>query len=384
MAGFTHAQADGLRKIMSKKDKESALANYYDRFKTGAIEKGVSPKDIQLVWDMITSFSGYSFCKPHSASYARVSFQAAYLKTHYPAEFMAAVISNQGGFYSTFAYVSEARRLNVKIFNPDVNKSDIQWKGHNFKLRVGLLSIRDLSAKTIKTIIIQRNRIPFSSLEDFFTRINPREDEARALIHSGSLDSLDNTGNRATLLWAFASWQKRKKTMSQQSSLFDHNGFIHNKAIPSTPDLPTEDPVEKLRREFFVLGFLCTCHPIVLFKDIIQQHNTVKAKHLPKFTGKKVIFAGWLITGKVVKTKHGNPMKFLTFEDETGIIETIFFPKSYALFCHMLNYGKPYLLYGKLDSSWGAITLTVEQTRPIQIWNKKHARHRRLVSDNRI
>ncbi|WP_291461065.1 DNA polymerase III subunit alpha [Desulfobacula sp.] len=103
MAGFTHAQADGLRKIMSKKDKELELADYYDRFKNGAIEKGVSLKDIQLIWDMITSFSGYSFCKPHSASYARVSFQAAYLKTHYPAQFMAAVISNQGGFYSTFA-----------------------------------------------------------------------------------------------------------------------------------------------------------------------------------------------------------------------------------------------------------------------------------------
>ena len=367
MAGFTHAQADGLRKIMSKKDKESALTDYHDRFKTGAIEKGVSPKDIQLVWNMITSFSGYSFCKPHSASYARVSFQAAYLKTHYPAEFMAAVISNQGGFYSTFAYVSEARRLNVKISNPDVNKSEIQWKGHNFKLRVGLLSIRDLSAKTMETIIAQRNRTPFSSLEDFFVRVNPREDEARALIHSGSLDSLDTNGNRAASSWVFASWQKRKKITALEPSLFDHTGFNQNGAIPPTPDLPAEDPVEKLRREFFVLGFLCHCHPIVLFKDIIQQYNTVKAKHLPKFIGKKIIFAGWLITGKVVKTKHGDPMKFLTFEDETGIIETIFFPKSYALFCHMLDYGKPYLLYGKLESSWGAITLTVEKTRPIHI-----------------
>nr|WP_291461071.1 OB-fold nucleic acid binding domain-containing protein [Desulfobacula sp.] len=253
------------------------------------------------------------------------------------------------------------------MLNPDVNKSDIQWKGHNFKLRVGLLSIRDLSAKTMKTIIVQRNRTPFSSLEDFFVRVNPREDEARALIHSGSLDSLDNKDNRASLLWAFASWQKRKKKTAQQPSLFDRIGFDHTGAITAIPDLPAENPVEKLRREFFVLGFLCTCHPIVLFKDIIQQHNTVKAKHLPKFTGKKVIFAGWLITGKVVKTKHGDPMKFLTFEDETGIIETIFFPKPYALFCHMLDYGKPYLLYGKLDSSWGAITLTVEKTRPIHI-----------------
>ena len=129
MAGFTHAQADGLRKIMSKKDKERALADYYNRFRDGALKNHVTSQDIDRVWDMITSFSGYSFCKPHSASYARVSFQAAYLKTHYPAEFMAAVISNQGGFYSTFAYVSEARRMGVTIRQPDVNTSGIHWKG---------------------------------------------------------------------------------------------------------------------------------------------------------------------------------------------------------------------------------------------------------------
>ncbi len=368
IAGFTHAQADGLRKIISKKDKELALVDYHDRFKNGAMEKGVSQKDIQSVWDMITSFSGYSFCKPHSASYARVSFQAAYLKTHYPAEFMAAVISNQGGFYSTFAYVSEARRLNVKIFNPDVNKSDIQWKGHNFKLRVGLLSIRDLSAKTMKTIIAQRNRTLFSSPEDFFVRANPREGEVRALIHSGCLDSLlRNNSSRATLLWTFSAWQKQKKEIGHGPSLFSDNDFDHTGPATAMPSLPSENRIEKLRKEFFVLGFLCTCHPITLYRDIIARHNTVKAKHLSRFTDKKVTFAGWLITGKVVKTRQGYPMKFLTFEDETGIIETVFFPKPYARFCHMLDYGKPYLLYGKLESNWGTTTLVVEKTRPIHI-----------------
>lgn len=373
IAGFTHAQADGLRKIMSKKDKELALADYYKRFKNGALSKGVSSRDVQMVWDMIISFSGYSFCKPHSASYARVSFQAAYLKTHYPAEFMAAVISNQGGFYSTFAYVSEARRLNVRVLNPDVNQSDIQWKGHRFNLQVGFLSIKDLSSKTIKTIIKERKKTNFSSFEDFLSRVHPREDEIRALIHSGSLDSLDVKNNHAALLWTFASWQKQKKRPPQQPSLFDNKRLVNNGSTPAVPDLPKENPVEKLRREFQVLGFLCTCHPITLYKNSLRQFNTIKAKHLPKFTGQNIIFAGWLITGKVVKTKHGDPMKFLTFEDETGIVETVFFPKPYALFCHMLDYGKPYLLYGKLESDWGAITLTVKKTRPIHFLAQKQS-----------
>ena len=91
------------------------MADFHDRFMAGAAIRGVSPDQAGAVWQMMMSFSGYSFCKPHSASYARVSFQAAFLKTHYPAEFIAGVISNQGGFYSTFAYVSEARRMGLVV-----------------------------------------------------------------------------------------------------------------------------------------------------------------------------------------------------------------------------------------------------------------------------
>jgi len=364
MAGFSHAQADGLRKIMSKKDKTRVLADYYEKFKSGARKKGVAPKDIQRVWDMITSFSGYSFCKPHSASYARVSFQAAYLKTHYPAEFMAAVISNQGGFYSTFAYVSEAKRLNITVLNPDVNQSGIQWKGNNLKLRVGLQAIKNLSAITMQRIIVERNKNPFTSLGDFFNRVGPREDEIRALVHTGSLDSLDPNGNRPAKLWAFAAWQKCRQKHKGEPSLFDRI----SQTIP-IPDLPPQNPIDKFRREFSSLGFLCACHPIVLYEDVVRRHNTVKAGQLSGHIGKNITFAGWLITGKIVKTKKGNPMKFLTFEDETGIVETVFFPKPYAQFCHMLDYGRPYLLKGVVDLNWGAVTLAVNHT--VLLWPDK-------------
>ncbi|MBF0530038.1 MAG: DNA polymerase III subunit alpha, partial [Deltaproteobacteria bacterium] len=148
LAGFSHADADGLRKVMSKKDKEMALRDYQARFIDGARQRGVADPQILAIWKMIMSFSGYSFCKPHSASYARVSFQAAYLKVHSPAEFMAAVISNQGGFYSTFAYVSEARRLGLTILPPDVNQSEIRWQGNDQAVRVGLQSIKELSEET--------------------------------------------------------------------------------------------------------------------------------------------------------------------------------------------------------------------------------------------
>ena len=360
MAGFSPAQGDGLRKIISKKDRERELADFHDRFRAGALAKGVSDADIENVWNMIHSFSGYSFCKPHSASYARVSFQAAYLKTHYPAEFMAAVISNQGGFYSAFAYVSEARRLGVTVLPPDVNQSDIPWKGQQHTLRVGLMAVKDLSSRTLNTLVKEQKKRPFAGPEDFFSRVLPREDEVRALVHSGSLDSLDEKGNRAAILWAFAALQRQKKIMGREPCLFESKP-----AILPAPDLPKEIPMEKLRREFSVLGFLCAFHPMVLYRDILRNYHTVKAKDLSKFINRTIAFAGWLITGKVVITKHGDPMKFLSFEDETGLVETVFFPKPYALFCHMLDYGKPYLLYGRVEANWGALTLTVEKTRPI-------------------
>ncbi|MCG8633114.1 MAG: DNA polymerase III subunit alpha, partial [Desulfobacterales bacterium] len=211
LAGFTHAQADGLRKIMSKKDKEREMSAYYRAFARGAAARGVSAGDVQRIWKMIISFSGYSFCKPHSASYARVSFQAAYLKTHYPAAFMAAVISNQGGFYSTFAYVSEARRMGVEILGPDINTSRIHWEARDNTLRAGLMAVKGLSAAAMDRIIREREKKSFSHVFDFFSRIRPREDEARALIHSGCLDgqwdSQDGKLSRASLLWAFSSWQ---------------------------------------------------------------------------------------------------------------------------------------------------------------------------------
>ena len=367
IAGFSHAEGDGLRKIVSKKDKKRELKDYYIKFKNGAVKKGVNLTDIKFIWSMIVSFSGYSFCKPHSASYARVSFQAAYLKTHYPAHFMAAVISNGGGFYSTFAYVSEAKRLNIEILHPDVNKSSIQWRGSGFKIRVGLQAIRDLSEKTMKTIMEERKKQRFSGLEDFFSRVNPQENEVRSLIHSGSLDSLDDKDNRAVILWVFAIWQKQNRNMEKQPSLFKN--IKQKNLCPGEfiPDLPKDECSIKLRREFRVLGFLCKSHPIVLYENIIKKHNAVKAENLSKFIGRDIISAGWLITGKVVKTRYGEPMKFFTFEDETGIIETVFFPKPYAFFCHMLEYCRPYILSGRVDSDWGAVTLVVHSVKRVSV-----------------
>ncbi len=361
LAGFSHADADGLRKIMSKKEKIRKLDDYQARFTSGAQAKGVRNDQIAAIWNMMMSFSGYSFCKPHSASYARVSFQAAYLKTHFPAEFMAAVISNQGGFYSTFAYVSEARRMGVEILPPDVNSSDILWKGSDGIIRVGLSSVKNVSSETCKRIVSGRKEKPYNDIVDFLDRIRPASPEARSLTNAGALDSLHPKENRAALLWELACWQKSISNRYGAGDLFNEK-----MAVPK-PAFPPEKKRERLRKEFAALGFLCDRHPMMLYADTLKKLKIVKAMDLHRFIGRHVRIAGLLITGKVVHTKYGDPMEFLTFEDETGLIETIFFPKAYRRFCAILDRSRPFILHGKVEEDFGAITMTVNRVEALDV-----------------
>jgi DNA polymerase-3 subunit alpha/error-prone DNA polymerase len=194
---------------------------------------------------------------------------------------------------------------------------------------------------------------------DFLRRVRPDGEEARALIHCGALDALAGPDGRPGLLWRLAAWQGHDSQDRSPDALFGARAEIR------VPRLPPEDPLERLRREFAVLGFLGDRHPIILYDDVRRYRQTIKACDLGRRPGRRVRFAGWFVTGKVVHTKHGDPMEFLTFEDETGIIETTFFPVVYRRFCHMLDWGRPYLLTGRVETDWGATTLTVEHVAPL-------------------
>ena len=349
LAGFSHSDADGLRKVLSKKARELRLRDYRENFFSSCRERGLAENDVKEIWAMMMSFDGYSFCKPHSASYARVSFQAAYLKRHYPAEFMAAVISNQGGFYSTFAYVSEAKRMGLAILAPDVNKSGYRWSGHGRAVRVGLLSVSGLSSETAERLLSCREQQPFRDFHDFLYRVRPAENEARSLIHTGALDSLTPERNRTALLWEIAC-REQKKNADDRVSLFP------DQPLPA-PDLPPQETMAQRRDEYRALGFLCRTHPLCFIR--VPHQRAIKASELERCIGRNIYFAGWLLTGKMVSTKSGEVMEFLTFEDQTGLVETTFFPNIYHRYAHLLSSGKPYLLQGLVESDYGAATLTV-------------------------
>ncbi len=351
LAGFSHSDGDGLRKVMAKKDKAQKLAAYRAMFFDGCASHGVAPEAVAEMWRMIESFDGYSFCKPHSASYARVSFQAAYLKRHYPAEFMAAVIANQGGYYSTFAYVSEAKRLGLVILPPSVQDSQVQWTGRGRQVRVGLQSVHGLSDEFISRLLAERDKAHFTDVGDFFQRTRPAENEAEALIHAGALDSFVPEGNRTILLWQWASFQR----------------VIHDRRclslfavrLPTPPPLPPPDRLNRARQEFAVLGFLCEGHPLSFLRRPAE--GMVKVATLSGQVGRRVSLAAWLLTGKLVSTRTGEAMEFLTFEDETGQVETTFFPEIYKTYAHLLRSGRGYILTGLVEEDYGALTVTVDK-----------------------
>ena len=193
MAGFDAAEADTLRKVVSKKHREKKLRDFYDRFVKGASERGVSQEVIEEVWQMMMGFDGYSFCKPHSASYTLVAYKSAYLRAHYPAEFMASVISNGGGYYSTFGYISEARRMGLRILPPDINESEIKYTGKDKEIRVGLMQIKEVSQEGVEFIVRERSKHgPFTSLDHFLLRTSGHVhlQDVRVLIKAGCFDRI--------------------------------------------------------------------------------------------------------------------------------------------------------------------------------------------------
>jgi len=361
MAGFTSAMGDGLRKTLSKKHNSKKLSEYKEMFFKGALSKGVKKSTIEQVWEMILSFGGYSFCKPHSASYAMVSFKSAYLRAHFPAEFMAAVISNRGGYYSAFAYISEARRMGIKVLPPDINMSDICYTGKNREIRVGIMQLKGLKESFITTII--RERIDngcYRSLENFIDRTNPDPSDLAILVKAGCFDSISGGRTRPQLLWQVKTWENSRSTTHQEElNLFENEPVI-------TPDLGHYDLRTMILFEVEILGFPLTIHPLDLFQKQISRIPHINGKDMKKHIGRNVNMIGWWITNKMVHTKNQEPMAFISFEDKTALYETIFFPEAFKKYAHLFTPVHAFLLRGKVEEEFGAVSLNVRELKVIR------------------
>ncbi|MDR3568777.1 MAG: DNA polymerase III subunit alpha [Syntrophobacteraceae bacterium] len=358
LAGFTWGEADRLRKAISKKG-SAQLADCKARFERGCEKNSVPADVVEKVWDMFTSFAGYSFCKPHSASYALVSYKSAYLKARHPAEFMAAVISNGGGYYTTFAYISESRRMGLEVLLPDINESALPFTGVGKTLRIGFKQLQGLRKTAMEALICERNRSgPFFSIEELLERLRSKLSLADAVIlaKSGALDTICGPLNRPRILWLIEAWFNRVNV----SPVFQTSLFRPPRV--KIPPLPDFSPPQNLAHEYETLGFPLSVHPLEL---AVIRTPTVAASTMAHYIGKKITMLGWPVTRKEVYTREGEEMEFFTFEDLSGIFETVFFPKPFARFCQDLDMSHVYQLHGLVESEFGVATLTVHHARRI-------------------
>ncbi len=349
IAGLSLEEADLLRRAMSGKMRSHhAMQRIVDNFFSSAKEKGLTDYQAKELWRQIESFAGYSFCKAHSASFALLSYQVAFLKAHYPAEFMASVLNNGGGFYSAAVYVQEAKRLGLKIKLPSVNESEKEYVGKGRAIRIGLKAIKNLSYNAINRIIEERKHNgKYISLADFLVRTKLAYEETALLIKCGAMGCFRQT--RPTLMRLLDVYLHRRKIIEES-----YNDLFMNETFKLENEVKTDENYSLAgicKEEYEAFGYMVTRHPLYFFKEWIEQPGIVLAKDMYRNRGRRVKMIGWYMTSKRIKTKKGDIMKFLSLEDLTGTFEAVIFPNVYYHVAELTLSMGPYLVTGRIDEN---------------------------------
>jgi DNA-directed DNA polymerase III PolC len=351
-AGLDLADADVLRRIMSGKHrKKDDIERITKRFFDNCRQRGYPDDIVNELWRQIASFAGYSFSKAHSASYAVESFQSLYLKAHYPLEFIVAVINNFGGFYRTWVYIHEARRLGAEIELPCVNNSFHYATLHGKHVFLGFILVESLKQETVKQLVDERNRNGlFKSLADFVSRTGTSLLQLRILIRVGAFRFTGKS--KSTLLWE--AHMLCGKTQPQQATprLFETEEPRFD--IPATQESPTELAYDEIE----LLGFPVT----VSYFDMLQTkfRGSVNALNIMEHAGKIVKLTALLVDIKYVWTKKRELMHFGNFIDTTGrFIDTVHFPDT--LKTYPFTGPGVYLIEGKVTVEFGHPSIEVHK-----------------------
>jgi DNA polymerase III alpha subunit len=351
IVGMTLEEADLLRRAMSGKMRShDAMKRIADRFFQSCTLKGFSQEITKQLWQQVESFAGYAFCKAHSASFALLSFQVAYLKVYYPAEFMASVLSNGGGFYSPEVYINESKRMGLKILLPCVNQSQFDYEGYDDTIRIGFIAIKNLERNTADRIIAERNENDkYVSLADLLVRTKTGHEQCEILIKCGAMDCFGQT--RPTLLRLLDIYFNCRTLLDEScSDLFIKDALRLEKEVETKKQFSLE---EICMAEYEAFGFMVTRHPLFFFAAITGKPEIVKTTDLYRYNGKNIKMIGWYMTSKRIKTRKGDIMKFLSLEDMNGTFEAVIFPKVYEKYAELTMSMGPYLVEGKADPESG-------------------------------
>jgi DNA-directed DNA polymerase III PolC len=364
-AKLSLAEADVLRRGMSGKFRSrKEFERVRNRFFENCRREGYPEHVIQRVWYEIESFSGYSFSKGHSASYAVESYQSLYLKAHYPLEFMVGVINNFGGFYKTEFYFHEARRSGGVIHAPCINRSTYLTTIYGDDIYIGFIHLRSLETKLAQRIVAVREADgPYKSLDNFLRRVDCGLEQVRILIRVGAFRFCGKSKQR--LLWEAMLWfSNRKARLPHTAELFETE--------PQEYPLPTlqRNPMEDAFDEIELLGFPL-CDPFLLVST--TAFGNVTAQDLNKRYGQTVEILGYLVTIKDTGTKDGLPMQFGAFYDRNGdFFDTVHFPDVSRKYPFR---GRGfYYLKGKVTEDFGVATIDVIAMEKVPFMDRRMER----------
>ncbi len=372
LASFSLGEADILRRAMGKKKKEE-MAAQRAKFMAGCLANKVPEKKAERIFNLMEEFAGYGFNKSHSCAYALLAYQTAYLKVHYPVEFMAALLtSDAGNTDKTVKYINEARGMSISILPPDVNESDLYFTPVNEAIRFGLAAIKNVGENTAKAI--RESRIAqgeFRSLYDFCERIEPRFLNKRvfeSLIKSGAMDSLGpREGMLASVDEAVNALQRASRSReSGQHGLFGTAAapapilFELREAAPWSED-------GRLTSEYAMLGFYVSGHPLARYASRLQDMKALTLDQVEGQRNNKDITVAALIVGvRPMRTRKGARWGIFTLQDMTGVQEMLVFPETFTRLESMLKPGVPLLLKARVQVEEAGTRLSLQEARRLE------------------
>jgi DNA polymerase-3 subunit alpha len=367
IAGYSLGDADLLRRAMGKKKAEE-MAAQRERFVQGATKNGFPAKKIEKIFDLMAQFAGYGFNKSHSAAYALLAYHTAYLKTHHPVDFMAALLTSiTGDTDSVVKYINECREMGIAVEPPDINVSDANFTPHGPAIRFGLAAVKNVGGNAIESIVAARKKLgrEFKSFYEFCEEVDLRLLNKRvleSLIKSGAMDCF---GRRAQLMQALdtaieQAQKAQRDAESGQHGLFgvfaEETAQEANAALPNAPDW---DEHTRLAAEKEILGFFITGHPMDKYKEKLADLHALSTEDIAamkKSTAKdeNISIAGLISGLRVAKSRRGELWAQAALEDMSGKVELLVFPEAYRKLAEKVKLEVPVLIRGGVRIEEGA------------------------------
>jgi DNA polymerase-3 subunit alpha len=373
LANYSMAEADDLRKAMGKKIPE-IMADHRQRFVQGGKDNNLPVDRVKKLFDLIEKFGGYGFNKSHSAAYALIAYQTAFLKAHYPVEFMASLLTSE--MHSTdgvVKFIAECRSHNIPILPPDINASEVEFTVDGSRIRFGLVAVKNVGESAIESIIACRAEKRFESLFDFCERVDLKKVNKRVLESLIKCGAFDSTGaKRSQMMAALESaldygQRVQRERNDPQMGLFDLGDNQPSINAPALPEIGEWDEKQFLNFEKESLGFYLAGHPLSRYEDLLDKFTNADAVSIKELSDGGVVRIGGLVqNSKMIKTKKGDLMAFVTIEDMHGAVEAIVFSRVFGQVRDLLVEDNPLLIQGQVQKDEQSVKILADTVIPIE------------------